>query len=82
MYMLTRPCPSRSMQNESNTAAGWGLGSELIRRLVEIARIEKIKRLVAEFHSENSAIRHLAHHGGATIQRTPDPACFRVLLDL
>jgi acetyltransferase len=59
-----------------------GLGSELIRRLVEIARIEKIKRLVAEFHSENSAIRHLAHHGGATIQRTSDPTCFRVLLDL
>jgi acetyltransferase len=59
-----------------------GLGSELIRRLVEIARIEKIKRLVAEFHSENSAIRHLAQHGGATVQRTSDPTCFRVLLDL
>ena len=59
-----------------------GLGSELIRRLVEIARIEKIKRLVADFHSENSAIRHLAHHGGATVQRTSDPTCFRVLLDL
>jgi len=59
-----------------------GLGSELIRQLVEIARIEKIRRLVADFYSENSAIRHLAKHGGATIQRTPDPTCFRVLLDL
>ena len=59
-----------------------GLGGELIRRLVEIARIEKIKRLIAEFHSENSAIRHLAQHGGATVQRTSDPTCFRVLLDL
>jgi acetyltransferase len=59
-----------------------GLGSELIRRLVEIARTEKIKRLVAEFHSENSAIRHLAHHGGAMVERTSDPTCFRVTLDL
>jgi acetyltransferase len=59
-----------------------GLGSELIKKLVEIARIEKIKRVVAEFHSENSAIRHLAKHGGATVKRTSDPTCFRVQLDL
>jgi acetyltransferase len=59
-----------------------GLGSELIKKLVEIARIEKIKRVVAEFHSENSAIRHLAQHGGATVKRTPDPTCYRVQLDL
>lgn len=59
-----------------------GLGSELIKKLVEIARIEKIKRVVAEFHSENSAIRHLAKHGGATVRRTSDPTCFRVQLDL
>jgi acetyltransferase len=59
-----------------------GLGSELIKKLVEIARIEKIKRFVAEFHSENSAIRHLAKHGGATVERTSDPTCFRVQLAL
>ncbi|MGB2901768.1 MAG: bifunctional acetate--CoA ligase family protein/GNAT family N-acetyltransferase [Candidatus Acidiferrum sp.] len=59
-----------------------GLGSELIKKLVEIARIEKIKRVVAEFHSENSAIRHLAKHGGATVTRTSDATCFRIQLDL
>jgi acetyltransferase len=59
-----------------------GLGSELIQRLVKIARTEKIKRLVAEFHSENSAIHHLARHGGATVERSSDPTCFRVTLDL
>jgi acetyltransferase len=59
-----------------------GLGSELIKKLVDIARIEKIKRVVAEFQSENSAIRHLAKHGGATVNRTSDPTCFRVHLDL
>ena len=59
-----------------------GLGSELIKKLVDIARIEKIERVVAEFHSENSAIRHLAKHGGATVKRTSDSTCFRVHLDL
>lgn len=59
-----------------------GLGAELIKKLVDIARIEKIKRIVADFHSENSAIRHLAKHGGATVERTSDPTCFRIQLDL
>lgn len=59
-----------------------GLGGELIKRIVAVARMEKIKRVVAEFHSENSAIRHLARHGGATVERTSDPSCFRIQLDL
>ncbi len=59
-----------------------GLGSELIKKIVDIARIERIKRVVAEFHSENSAIHHLAKHGGATVERTSDPTCFRIQLDL
>ncbi len=59
-----------------------GLGAELIKKLVAIARIEKIKRIVADFHSENSAIRHLAKHGGATVTRTSDATCFRIQLDL
>jgi acetyltransferase len=59
-----------------------GLGAELIKELVDIARIEKIKRLVADFHSENAAIRHLAKHGGATVTRTSDATCFRIQLDL
>jgi acetyltransferase len=59
-----------------------GLGGEVIKKLVDIARIEKITRIVADFHSENSAIRHLAKHGGATVTRTSDATCFRVRLDL
>src|SRR5215467_12617113 len=55
-----------------------GLGGELIARLVKIARAEGLKRIVAEFHSENSAIRHMAVHGGATVERTSDPSCFRI----
>lgn len=59
-----------------------GLGGELIAQLVKIARAEGLKRIVAEFHSENSAIRHLAVHGGATVERTPDPMCFRIAVTL
>ena len=59
-----------------------GLGAELIKKLIDIARIEKIKRIVADFHSENSAIRHLAKHGGATVTQTSDATCFRMRLDL
>ena len=59
-----------------------GLGTELIKKLVDIARTEKIKRIMADFHSENSAIRHLAQHGGASVKRTSDPTCFRIQLDL
>jgi acetyltransferase len=59
-----------------------GLGSELIARLVKIARAEGLKRIVAEFHSENSAIRHLAAHGGAKVERTSDPMCFRITVAL
>src|SRR5215831_568767 len=59
-----------------------GLGGELIARLVTIARTEGLKRIVAEFHSENSAIRHMAAHGGAKVERTSDPMCFRVAVSL
>jgi acetyltransferase len=59
-----------------------GLGAELIKKLIDIARIEKITRVVADFHSENAAIRHLAKHGGATVARTSDATCFRIQLDL
>lgn len=59
-----------------------GLGGELIARLVKVAQAEGLKRIVAEFHSENSAIRHLAVHGGAKVERTPDPMCFRITVSL
>jgi acetyltransferase len=59
-----------------------GLGGELIAQLIKIARAESVKRIVAEFHSENSAIRHLAAHAGAKVERTSDPMCFRVTVAL
>jgi acetyltransferase len=54
-----------------------GLGEGLIRKLIDIARTEKITRIVADFHSENSAIRHLAKHDGATVRRTTNSSAPR-----
>jgi acetyltransferase len=59
-----------------------GLGAQLIAQLVKIAREEGVKHIVAEFHSENSAIRHLAVHGGAKVERTSDPMCYRITVAL
>jgi acetyltransferase len=59
-----------------------GLGAELIAQLVKIARAEGVKHIVAEFQSENSAIRHLAVHGGAKVERTSDPMCYRITVAL
>jgi acetyltransferase len=59
-----------------------GLGGELISQLVKIARAEGLQRIVAEFQSENTAIRHLAVHGGAKVERTSDPMCYRITVAL
>jgi acetyltransferase len=59
-----------------------GLGGELISQLVKIARAEGLQQIVAEFQSENTAIRHLAVHGGAKVERTSDPTCYRITVTL
>jgi len=41
---------------------GAGLGTELVRRLLQIARSEKIRRVEAHILSENSAMVALAKH--------------------
>jgi acetyltransferase len=44
-----------------------GLGTELVRRLIHVARIEKIHRVVAHILSENEAMVALAHDGAAGV---------------
>ncbi|MCW5979816.1 MAG: bifunctional acetate--CoA ligase family protein/GNAT family N-acetyltransferase [Bryobacteraceae bacterium] len=53
----------------SDSAQGKGLGAELLRRLVEVARKEKIGRLTAEVHSENGAMLRLCEKLGFQIER-------------
>jgi acetyltransferase len=44
-----------------------------------LSKQPKIKRIVAD---ENSAIRHLTKHGGATVTRNSDATYFRIQLAL
>ncbi|HEV2328913.1 MAG TPA: bifunctional acetate--CoA ligase family protein/GNAT family N-acetyltransferase [Verrucomicrobiae bacterium] len=46
-----------------------GLGKELMRRLVEIARSEKLSRVSALVQSDNHAMQHVAENAGLKVYR-------------
>ena len=46
-----------------------GLGTELLRRLLEVARDEKLTRVSAEVLAENSEMQHLCEKLGFQIHR-------------
>ncbi len=51
---------------------GRGLGAELVRRLAQIARDEKLDRVEAIITSDNQAMQHLAQKMGARLSPTSD----------
>jgi acetyltransferase len=51
---------------------GTGLGTELLNRLLEIARDEGIERVVAEIMPENVGMRRICTKLGFTFHRLPD----------
>jgi acetyltransferase len=51
---------------------GRGLGAELVRRLAQIARDEKLDRVEAIITSDNLAMQHLAQKMGARLTPTSD----------
>jgi len=59
-----------------------GLGSELIRRLIEIGRAEKVERIVARTIPENTAMRSLAERFGFVTQTTGDLSVVQAVLTL
>jgi acetyltransferase len=48
----------------SDAAQGKGLGTQMLQRLLEVARQEGVKRLTAEIHPENTAMIHLCEKLG------------------
>jgi acetyltransferase len=50
-----------------------GFGSELVRRLIEVARDEKLERVAANILPENTSMRSLADRFGFEVQPTDDP---------
>ena len=59
-----------------------GLGTELIRRLIEVARREKFERIVARTIPENTAMRSLAERFGFVTQTTTDLSVVKAVLTL
>jgi acetyltransferase len=59
-----------------------GLGSELLRRLIQIARDEQLASVVAEMLRENAGMQALVRKLGFRLGRSDDPAVIRAVLDL
>jgi acetyltransferase len=59
-----------------------GLGTELIRRLIQIARDQKLQSLVAHILPDNDAMRSLGTDHGFTIEQGGDPDLLKAVLKL
>jgi acetyltransferase len=56
---------------------GQGLGTELLKRLVQVGRDEKLGRITALILSENHAMHHLSKRAGFKLERDPESHDFR-----
>jgi acetyltransferase len=61
---------------------GKGLGTELVRRLIEIARRENISRIVAEILPENEVMQHICRKLGFTVRSVPEDRVVKAELTL
>ena len=66
----------------SDQAQKQGLGTELVRRLIEVARDEKLERIVAVILPENYGMMALARSFQFTVRPNPDPSVVIAVLDL
>jgi acetyltransferase len=61
---------------------GKGLGAELLRRLIRVARDEGIRRIVADILPQNRPMRRLCETMGFKAVDAPDPLVVRVALEV
>jgi len=59
-----------------------GLGTELLRRMLEIARQEKIARVIGSFLEENYEMQSISKKLGMKLVRAMDEALVRAFIDL
>jgi acetyltransferase len=59
-----------------------GLGSELVRRLIQVARDQRVQEIVANVLPENLAMRALANRFGFKMRASDDPTMGTAVLDL
>jgi acetyltransferase len=61
---------------------GHGLGTQLLRTLVQVGRDEKLQRITATMLSDNHEMQHLARKAGFTVSHEPDSHEYRAELVL
>lgn len=61
---------------------GMGLGTELVRRLIEVARDERLERIVAKILTENEAMHALARHLNFRFESSSEPDTLTAVLDI
>ena len=61
---------------------GHGLGSELLRQVIEVARAEKLTRVRSEMLADNIAMQAISKHLGFKMQRSLDSTSVSAVLDL
>jgi acetyltransferase len=66
----------------SDQAQKQGLGTELVRHLIEVARDEKLERIVAVILPENYGMMALARRFQFTVRPNPDPSVVIAVLNL
>lgn len=59
-----------------------GLGSELLRRLLEIGKNEKLQYITAEILSENRAMQHVCQKLGFRLEPVPGESMVKVVYEL
>ena len=61
---------------------GQGFGTELLSRLIEVARAEGLKHLTGEILAENNGMQHLCKRVGFLLKPTAEPGILFASLDL
>jgi acetyltransferase len=66
----------------ADPAQGRGLGSELVRRLLEIGRKEGVKRITAEILQDNYAMQKICERLGFHLERDAEEGVVKVQIEL
>ena len=66
----------------SDEYQGRGLGSELLRRLIQVAREQKLDRVVAEMLRDNIVMQSVLKKLGFRLRLLDDPRYVRAVLEL
>lgn len=59
---------------------GRGIGAQLLKRLVQIARDEKLERIIAPILPDNRPMQRLAHKAGFKVTQQPDECFAEIVL--